>query len=185
MAALYEVFFGFADGFVVLFAGVQSCRADAAVDGHFPLHGEARRQRVDRQVDAETADLEGGGAAFGEGDDGFGVQQQCGEDGAVGNALVDALNRDFVEGVLKRQVCLRLFGGSADLCHGAHGFKRVGACGGFGAEHDGVGAVQYGVGDVGDFSAGRHRVGDHAFHHLCGGDGEAAQLARGADDAFL
>ena len=69
--------------------------------------------------------------------------------------------------------------------HGAHGFEGVVAGGGFGAEHDGVGAIEYGVGDVGDFGAGRHGVVNHAFHHLCGGDGEAAQAARDFDDAFL
>ena len=74
---------------------------------------------------------------------------------------------------------------AANLHHLLHGFQRVFADRGFRAQHDGVGAVEHGVGHVADLGAGRHRVGDHALHHLCGGDGDFVHFARHFDHAFL
>ena len=41
-----------------------------------------------------------------------------------------------------------------DAIHHVDGFEGVLAGGGFGAEHDGVGAVEHGCGDVAGFGAG-------------------------------
>ena len=54
-----------------------------------------------------------------------------------------------------------------------------------GGEHDGVGAVVDGVGDVGGFGAGGARVVDHGFEHLGGGDDGLAILGGAADDVLL
>ena len=56
---------------------------------------------------------------------------------------------------------------------------------GFSTEHDGVGPVEHGIGHIGDFGAGRARVGDHAIHHLGGHDDGARPLDALADDVFL
>ena len=67
----------------------------------------------------------------------------------------------------------------------ADGFKRIRADGGFGGTHHRIGTVQYRVGHVADFRAGRYRVGNHRFHHLGCGNTEAAQLTGAADHSFL
>ena len=77
-----------------------------------------------------------------------------------------------------------LLGAQTNARHRRHGFRRVLASSGFRRQHDGVGAVQHGVGHVHDFGAGRHRVGDHRLHHLGRGDHRAVQGA-GAADQFL
>ena len=64
-------------------------------------------------------------------------------------------------------------------------FQRVFADGGFAAEHDGVGLLENGVGDVGDFGAGGHGGFDHAFEHVGGDDDRSADAQAGFDDAPL
>jgi len=57
-------------------------------------------------------------------------------------------------------------------------FQGVFADGGFAAEHDGVGLLEDGVGDIGDFGA----VGmglDHAFEHVGGDDDGASDAEAG------
>jgi hypothetical protein len=82
-------------------------------------------------------------------------------------------------------VVLGRLGGGADLGHLFHGFQRVFACSRLGAEHHGVGAVEHGIGHVAHLGTGGHRVGDHAFHHLRGGDDHLVELPRHADHLFL
>src|SRR5712672_1613131 len=72
-----------------------------------------------------------------------------------------------------------------DLGHHGYGFDGVLACGGFGGEHDGVGAVVDGVGYVGGFGAGGARVVDHGFEHLGRGDDGFAVLGCAANDVLL
>lgn len=50
------------------------------------------------------------------------------------------------------------FGEECGLGHHADGLERVVALGGFTGQHDAVGTVEDGVGDVGDFSSGRSGV---------------------------
>ena len=59
------------------------------------------------------------------------------------------------------------------------------AGGRFRRQHDRVGAVENGGGDVGDFSAGRHRARDHRFQHLRGDDHRLAGAAAGARHFLL
>ena len=72
-----------------------------------------------------------------------------------------------------------------DLGHHGDGFDGILAGGGFGGEHDGVGAVIDGVGDVGGFGARGARVVDHRLEHLRGGDDGLAVLGGAADDVLL
>ncbi len=53
---------------------------------------------------------------------------------------------------------------------------RVLAHGGFTAQHDAVGLFEDGIGDVGDFRAGRHGILDHRLQHVRGHDDGAADL---------
>ncbi len=72
-----------------------------------------------------------------------------------------------------------------DPVHRLHRLDRVVTDRRFGGEHDRVGAVPDGVGDVAGFGAGRHRLGDHRFQHLGGGDHGQAHLVRDPDDLLL
>ena len=78
-----------------------------------------------------------------------------------------------------------LFGGADDACHGLDGLDRVGADAGLAGEHDGVGAVEDGVGDVGCFGAGRSGCADHGFEHLRGDDDGLGLVAAAFDGSFL
>ena len=57
-----------------------------------------------------------------------------------------------------------------DALHHGHRLDRIFAFGRLFGEHDRVGALEDGVGDIGDFCARRDRVFDHGEHHLRGGD---------------
>ena len=125
-----------------------------------------------------------GRAAVGHGHDGFGPQVVGGEQRPQGNGLVDAGQVPWG----KVAVCANVFGGlggGADVGHFAHGFQRVFAHRRFGAEHDGIGAIEHGIGHVADLGAGGQGVGDHAFHHLRGGDDQFVHLPRHANHFFL
>ena len=77
------------------------------------------------------------------------------------------------------------FGFLNDAGHHADGFDGVIAGSGFGGEHDGVGAVEDGIGDVGSFGAGGARILGHGLQHLRGGDDGPAKVAGARDDVFL
>ena len=72
-----------------------------------------------------------------------------------------------------------------DLGHHGDGFDGILAGCGLTGEHDGVGAVVDGVGDVGGLGAGGARVLDHRLEHLRGGDDGFAVLGRAANDVLL
>jgi len=77
------------------------------------------------------------------------------------------------------------FDGLDDVGHDVDGFDRVFANGCFFGEHDCVGSVDDGVGDVGDLGSGGSGMVCHGFEHLCGCDDGLACLVALADDAFL
>ena len=54
----------------------------------------------------------------------------------------------------------------------------------FGAQHHGIGAVEHGIGHVAHLGAGGHGSQNHAFHHLCGGDGHLVVFPCQFDHAF-
>ena len=59
------------------------------------------------------------------------------------------------------------------------------ADGGFAGEHEGIGAVPDGVGDIGGFGAGGSGAGGHGFEHLGGDDDGHEGASGGGDDAAL
>ena len=71
-----------------------------------------------------------------------------------------------------------LLGGLDDAAHGLHGLDGVLADAGLAGEHDRVGAVHDGVGDVGGLGAGGAGVVDHRVEHL-GGDDDRLGVALG------
>ena len=72
-----------------------------------------------------------------------------------------------------------------DARHHLNRLKRVSSGGGFAGQHQRIGAVEDGVGDVGDFGAGRARITDHRIEHLRRGDDGLADAVAGGDDALL
>ena len=77
------------------------------------------------------------------------------------------------------------FDGADDAVHDGDGGCRVAADGGFGREHDGVGALVDGGGDVVGFGAGGDEGFDHRFEHVRRDDHRLAVGAGDADDAAL
>ena len=57
--------------------------------------------------------------------------------------------------------CVAGFGAADDVVHHVDDLDRVTADGGFGGEHEGIGTVPDGVGDVGRFGAGRALALNH------------------------
>ena len=107
-----------------------------------------------------------------------------GEQCPHGDRLVNA-----AEG-LPRKVGIQLnmfsvLGGFTNFGHFFYCFERVFACSRFGTQHDRVGAVEHCIGHIAHFGAGRHRIGNHAFHHLRGGDHHFVMQTRQLDHAFL
>lgn len=108
----------------------------------------------------------------GQNDNGAGVQLQAGTDGSHGNRLggrgrAGAQVAQLVEdaevgdGNLSQQ---------AGLAHHLDSLARVATLGGLTRQHDTVGTVQDGVGNIGNLGTGRARVGGHALQHLSGAD---------------
>ena len=62
------------------------------------------------------------------------------------------------------------FGFANDAVHHHDGFQRIEAGGGFAGKHEGVAAVENGVGDVRCFGARGTRIFLHGIEHLGGGD---------------
>ena len=69
--------------------------------------------------------------------------------------------------------------------HGGHHLDRKVSNCGFRGEHDGICAIQHGIGDIKYFCAGGHGVTDHGFHHLRGRNHHAVTLSRGGNQIFL
>ncbi|EGY02208.1 hypothetical protein AZA_75669 [Nitrospirillum viridazoti Y2] len=72
-----------------------------------------------------------------------------------------------------------------DAVHHGHGFQRIGAAGRFRRQHDGVGAVIDGGGDVRRLGAGGGGGGHHAVQHLGGDDDRLHRQAAGAHQFLL
>ena len=72
-----------------------------------------------------------------------------------------------------------------DPVHHAHRLDRILARGGFGRQHDRIGAVVDGGGDVGGFRACRHGARNHRLKHLRGHDDGLADSPAAADDPLL
>ena len=77
------------------------------------------------------------------------------------------------------------FGFDHDARHDGNRFARILSAGGFAGEHDGVGAVEDGVGHVTGLGARGARVFDHRLEHLGGGDDGLAPGGGAANDVLL
>ena len=137
-------------------------------DGQTDVGDQSSRASADGEDD-DRADLgvliDGGGDGAGDGSGGVGFEfDRVGDGGASGVAG---------------------FGAANDVVHHRDDFNRVTADGGLGGEHEGVGAVPDGVGDVGGFGAGRSLALDHGFEHLGGDDDGQEGASGGFDDAPL
>ena len=102
--------------------------------------------------------------------------------------MVSAMERRTLAGWPRARTGLDadlVLGFGDDLGHHGDGFDGIFAGGGLAGEHDGVGAVVDGVGDVGGFGAGGARVFDHRLEHLRGGDDGLAVLGGAANDVLL
>ena len=87
-----------------------------------------------------------------------------------------------IDNALVHRVLFRHLG---NIVHHRDGFERIFSRRALRREHDRIGAVIDGVGDVGHLGAGRYRRGDHAFQHLRRDDDRLARLARPGNDLLL
>ena len=78
-----------------------------------------------------------------------------------------------------------LFRADDDLRHGLDDLDRMPARGRFRGQHDGIGAVHHGIGDIGDLRPRRNGRRDHGFHHLRGHDHDFVLMARFLNDQLL
>ncbi len=146
--------------------------------------GRKRSGSARKSAGCCAADFKGGRTAFGQGDDGFGVNRARHADRTAGNRQVGADRFDistYPANVLLSES--RFFRSRADNRHLAICLNGY-ADGGFGGTHHRIGTVQYRVCHIADFGAGRHGVGNHRFHHLRRRNAEAAQTAGAADHPF-
>ena len=78
-----------------------------------------------------------------------------------------------------------IFGPFGNPRQGLHRFDRVFAAGGLGAQHDGIAAVQHGIGHIAGFgTSGGGRV-HHALQHLGGGNHRHAHLQTATNNLLL
>jgi len=77
------------------------------------------------------------------------------------------------------------FGEGGDFCEHGHRFLGEFTNGGFAREHDGVSAVENGIGDVGGFGASGEAAGNHGLEHLRRGDNGFAGATGAGDQLFL
>jgi hypothetical protein len=78
-----------------------------------------------------------------------------------------------------------VFSGFGHFTHQLHGGDRVCADRCLLAQHEGIGAIEHSICDVGDFRPGRHRRPGHGFKHLRGSDHGRPHLVAPADDPLL
>ena len=130
---------------------------------------------------ARMAVVAGGGEAADRGEvQRLGDLAGGGRDGVgAGRLRLGALGAQDLQVV---RVALHLGG---DAVHRGDRLDRVGAGRRLRRQHDRVGALEDGGGDVGDLGAGRHRRGDHRFQHLGRDDHRLAGAAGGAGDLLL
>ena len=120
-------------------------------------------------------------AAAGEDDD-AGTLELLGEDG--GGAKHFGLGLGEVDVFVEDAFVVRL-GAGDDFFHHVDALEGVEAGGGFAGEHDGIGALADGVGDVRDFGAGGHGGGDHRLEEVSGDDDGLALGEAGLDNLGL
>lgn len=105
--------------------------------------------------------------------DGTGVELQTGADSSHGNGLdsVGGTRGEVAQLVKDVEVGDGNFGQQASLVHHTDSLARVGTLGGLTRQHDTVGSVKDGVGDVGHLSTSGTGVVCHGLEHLGGANG--------------
>ena len=175
---------------------------DGAVDGalgdggevrlHAPVHDHlldgplVTRERADGHVGTEVRDQACRTAGGGGDGDALGADGGSHVDSGKAHDVVDGARGRSALGHHERSVCRQvLLGLVGDAGLHLHGLDRVHAGRGLAGEHDGVGAVVDGVGNVGNLGARRARVVLHGVEHLCSGDNGLVGLVALADDLLL
>ena len=130
-----------------------------------------------------AGDQPGGETAVGEHGDEFHVQFARGVAHQFGDGLGDF--QFFLQATGRGNSVMLASASSMMRAIMADGFDGIFSGGGLGGKHDGVGAIEDRVGDVGGFRAGGTRILGHGFEHLRGGDHRAASLPGAGDDHFL
>ena len=127
----------------------------------------------------------GGVAGFSEDCDGAHGQVFGGVSDRFADGFGDGESAVFAAAAKLDEVAHVAFSFDHDARHDGDRFARILSAGGFGGEHDGVGAVENGVGHVAGLGARGARVFDHRFEHLGGGDDGLAPGGGAANDVLL
>jgi len=157
------------------------------VQGHAPPGGGIRSHGGDGAVGPESGQHAGGPPRERVYADGRGVDFATGMIGGAGDGgqgIITGFKRIRIGQQIGHlaQVTLRF---SRNGGHGAHGLHGVTSQGCLAGQHDRVGAVENGVGDVGRFRPGGPGLVGHALQHLGGDDDRNACPTTTADDLFL
>src|SRR5437879_3591994 len=151
-----------------------------AVDDRFDMG-----KGVDRGGRTVLRNHAGGVAGFSE--DGNGAHGEI--LGRVGDGLAngfgDGESAALAAAAARTEVGDVAFGFDYDARHDLNRLARILAAGGFSGEHDRVGAIKDGVGDVAGFGARGTRVFDHRLEHLGGGDDGLAPGGGATDHVLL
>ncbi len=150
-----------------------------------PAGGRLGREREHRLRRPELGHQARGRARAGQRQDGGGADPLRHLAGGVRHRLGVGLQGAPVEAVAPgavREVALRL---GRDAVHHRHRGQRVRAHRRLLGQHDRVGAVEDGVGDVGDLGARRAGALDHRAQHLGGGDHRLAGAVGLLDEHLL
>src|SRR5580700_6497637 len=184
-AAADEILLGHGDH---LFGGMRLTAADgmhSPVEVHAVHDGLGVGEGEDGDFGAVFRNHAGGVAGLGE--DGDGAHGQI--FGGVGNGFADGFGDGesamLAAAAVLHEVAHVAFGFDDDARHDGNGFAGILAAGGFGGEHDGVSAVEDGVGYVAGFGARGARVFDHRLEHLGCGDDRFAPGGGAADHMLL
>src|SRR5579872_2902337 len=158
---------------------------DSPVKIHALHYGLHVREGVDGGFRTVLRNHAGGVAGLGE--DGDCAHGQI--FGGVGDRLADGFG-DGEAVVLAAaaeldEVSHIAFGFDDDARHDRDRFARILAAGSFGGEHDGVAAVEDGVGYIAGLGARGARVLDHRFEHLRSGDDRLSPGGGTPDDVLL
>ena len=160
-------------------------REDAPHEGEALQGCVVGREDEDRDRESDVRDEAAGTTADGEDDDGLhlGVLLDGGRDrdgeGASGVGFeLDRMGDGGAAGVAG-------FGAVDNVIHHRHDFYGMASDCGLGGEHEGIGAVPDGVGDIGGLGAGRTLALDHRLEHLSGDDDRQQGASGGFDDLSL
>ena len=152
---------------------------------HAMYHGLGVREGVDGDFRAVFRNHAGGVAGLGEDGDRAHRQIFGGVRDGFANGFGDGESVMLAAAAELHEVRHVAFGFDHDARHDRHRLARILAAGGFGREHDGIGAVENGVGHVAGFGARGARILDHRLEHLRGGDDRLAPSGGAADHMLL